>query len=140
MKKGKYEAWIDGSYKEVYDKKYIGIGGVLKYNSKPIFSFNKSLVHAEGSSNSAEYLALIEMLNFILENKIDSPLLIRGDSRMVVNQMNGVWEIQQGYYLPYALEAKSKFDSLKNVSIKWTSRKTNKEADYLSKINLIKKR
>jgi len=134
--KRRYEAWIDGSFKEVYDKKYVGIGGVLKYNNKTIFSFNKSLIHSEGSSNSAEYMALIEMLNFIIENKIKADVLIRSDSRLVVYQMNNEWRIEKGIYLPYAITAHKLFSSLKNVYIKWTSRTTNKEADYLSKIKI----
>lgn len=138
MKKGKYEAWIDGSFKDVYGQKHIGIGGVLKFENKTIFSFNKHMVHTEGTSNSAEYLALLEMLHFIVDNKIKDPVLIRGDSRLVVNQMNNIWDMKQGVYIEYAFAAKKILDSLKNVHIRWTSRHMNKEADYLSKVKLKK--
>jgi len=45
------------------------------------------------SNNVAEYAALCQALKFLLEKKREnSPIEVRGDSTLVMNQMSGDWK------------------------------------------------
>src|SRR5207245_10557358 len=51
------------------------------------------------SNNMAEYAALCEALEFLLKKRReDSPIEVRGDSKLVVNQMSGNWKFNNGLY------------------------------------------
>jgi ribonuclease HI len=89
------------------------------------------------SSTVAEYLALIEGLDGLLDMRImDKPIEIRGDARCVIDQMKGTASIRS---LPIqklyrrAQRLASHFDSL---SWTWVPRKKNKFADHLSRRGL----
>lgn len=126
------EAWFDGSFRNYDGNHVMGIGGVVKRNGKEIFYFSET-IKEQGSSNTAEYLALIRVLEFLIEHKFEEPILIRGDSKLVINQINGYWDIKNGTYVVAAFKAAELFKKLKNVKIKWTSRKNNIDSDKLSK-------
>jgi ribonuclease HI len=70
-----------------------------------------------------------------MKNKSGDKIEIFGDSMLVVNQMNGSWQIKQGAYREYALKAKPLLSELKrnnHVSITWIPREQNEKADYQS--------
>lgn len=122
------EGWFDGAYK---DGK-IGIGVVIKSNGKIIYEVSQVM---EGlSNNDAEYSALIVLLEYLQTVPTTEPILIRGDSKLVINQMSGFWSIKEGAYVPKALKAKELLKTMKHVKIKWTARDNNTDADKLSKI------
>lgn len=129
---GGKESWIDGSFKNDYGKHTMGIGVILKENNKVLYSYS-GYIQGQGSSNKAEYLALIHLLNYLIDNKINDEVIIRSDSRLLVNQMNGWWGLGSGTYIDAANEAIDLALKLKNIKFKWTSRTNNKEADKLSK-------
>ena len=62
---------------------------------------------------------------------------IRGDSKLVINQLNGKWRIRKGLYLSIAMEAEDLLAYLKGlgwqVSFCWIPRTQNEECDALSK-------
>lgn len=126
------EAWFDGSFRLNDGDHIMGIGGVVKVDGKEVYSFADTL-REQGSSNTAEYLALIKILEFLIEAKYSEPILIRGDSKLVINQINGFWDIKAGTYVLAAFKAAELFKELKNAKIKWTSRYNNIESDKLSK-------
>jgi len=52
------------------------------------------------SVNVSEYTACICLLTYLLQNGFkDESIIVYGDSKLVVNQMNGDWKIGQGHYL-----------------------------------------
>jgi len=126
------EAWFDGSFRLNDGNHIMGIGGVVKVDGVEVYCFADT-IREQGSSNTAEYLALIKVLEFLLEAKYNGPILIRGDSKLVINQINGFWDIKEGTYVLAAFKAAELFKELKNVKIKWTSRYNNIESDKLSK-------
>ncbi len=70
-----------------------------------------------------------------MKNKKGDKINIFGDSMLVVNQMNGEWQIKHGAYRDYALKAKPLLFELKKnntVSISWIPREHNEKADYQS--------
>jgi len=98
------------------------------------------------SNNLAEHLALFHALRFIYAtnspNKIPS-INVFGDSLMVINQMNSIWNINDGK--PYSEVAKrNKFITMNflnefDINFKWIAREKNTVADELSKIACEKK-
>lgn len=83
-----------------------------------------------GSSNIAEYRALIAGLKRALSEKIDV-IHIMGDSQLVIKQVTKVFKVNKlelKKHCDYILELLNKFDY---YTIKWIPRKQNKRADKL---------
>src|SRR5439155_6224773 len=82
------------------------------------------------SNNVAEYAALCEALEFLLKNnRENSPIEVRGDSALVVNQMSGKWKFRKGLYrekYQEALRLRAQFADLRFL---WIPREQNEEAD-----------
>jgi len=88
----------------------------------------------KNTNNIAEYMAFIRILE-LMKNKTDCKIEIFGDSMLVVNQMNGEWQIKSGAYKKYAERASSLFYDFKKknqVILKWISREENEKADFQS--------
>jgi ribonuclease HI len=52
------------------------------------------------SVNTSQYCACILLLTYLLQNGYkDEEIVIYGDSKLVVSQMNSSWKIGQGHYL-----------------------------------------
>lgn len=83
----------------------------------PIRFDNRIKINAN-TSNEAEYIALIRALEALLEMDADS-ILILGDSRLVVNQVNGAWKVTAKNLRPLNQKAKSLFGKLKNALLVW---------------------
>jgi hypothetical protein len=64
----------------------------------------------------------------------DVPIIIRGDSALVVNHMWGAWRIKRGVYVPLALEAAVRIKRFKSMRGEWIPREQNELADSLSKL------
>jgi ribonuclease HI len=58
---------------------------------------------ADNSNNATEYLAFASILEWLQENGIkDSKITVHGDSKLVVEKMNGKWKIRRGHYVDFA--------------------------------------
>lgn len=92
----------------------------------------------ETSNNVAEYSGLIAVLEWLREKELHrQPIIVRGDSKMVVEQMNGHWRIRKGFYVSLALRARRIAEEFPNLTFKWIPREQNGLADELSKRELI---
>ena len=94
------------------------------------------------SNNVAEYSGVLAVLNFV--NGIHGSLLIRGDSKLVIEQLSGRWKIHGGLYVPFYRQAKTLVDQQRtfrkgNLAFKWVPRDENSDCDYLSKNELHKR-
>ena len=86
------------------------------------------------SNNVAEYAALCEALRFLENRKMtQSPIEVRSDSRLLVNQMAGGWKFRKGLYEQKYSEAKELAKRFSNITFKWVPREKNEEADALSR-------
>jgi ribonuclease HI len=131
----RYTCHFDGSYRNHEGKEDMGIGCViLDENGRIAFELSLHL-DREGSTNYAEYCACIEVLKWLTVNEHEKAI-VNGDSKLVVNQLNGIWRVRKGLYTDKANEAKELFKNLPNVEIVWGRRHKNKEADGLSKMGL----
>lgn len=129
--------YFDGATGGVNPSDLIGFGVLyddLEFRGK-VTSTKKDL-----SNNLAEYYGFDFCLDLIEIRKPNVPITIYGDSKMVVNQMNGEWRIKEGVYTDLAKISKDKLEKLKetyDITIQWIRRSKNDEADRLSKEALL---
>lgn len=95
----------------------------------------------EGSSNVAEWLACVEALKIASELKcLNCIIKIFSDSKIIVNQFNGIFAIKNDKFISYFKRAKDYAKSAKINSINWIPREQNRDADRLSKLGLHDKK
>jgi probable phosphoglycerate mutase len=83
------------------------------------------------TNNVAEYTAALECVRAWIE--------LRGDSKLVVEQMCGRWQVKQGAYVAVHRELRALLGA-HTVAVTWTwiPRTQNARADELSKQELVK--
>jgi ribonuclease HI len=87
------------------------------------------------SNNVAEYSALIRGLSWLLERGLrHEPVVIRGDSRLVLNQLNGQFKVKALRLVELYQRAKELLSQFDNVHLEWVDRSQNAEADLFSRI------
>lgn len=81
----------------------------------------------------AEYVALIEALKAALKWGFkDKPIVVHGDSKLVIEQTFGKWKIRGGVYVPWALQAKQLLPKFSNIRGEWIPRLANHRCDHLA--------
>jgi len=86
------------------------------------------------SNNVAEYTGFVKILLFLKEEGLEKEeIVIRGDSKLVIEQMCDRWRIKQGAYVPHALYARSILKPFTNIKLLWVSRDDNEVCDDLAK-------
>ncbi|MFD9337557.1 bifunctional RNase H/acid phosphatase [Streptomyces sp. NPDC060028] len=83
------------------------------------------------TNNVAEYKGLIAGLKAARELAPDAVILVRMDSKLVVEQMSGRWKIKHPDMKPLAAEAASILPR-SQVTYEWIPREKNKHADRLA--------
>ncbi|MER5762676.1 bifunctional RNase H/acid phosphatase [Streptomyces sp. NPDC002082] len=83
------------------------------------------------TNNVAEYKGLIAGLKAARELDPDAVVLVRMDSKLVVEQMSGRWKIKHPDMKPLAAEA-AKVMPRAQVTYEWIPRERNKHADRLA--------
>jgi ribonuclease HI len=86
------------------------------------------------TNNVAEYTGIIKALEWLLEkNNYDNQgIIARGDSQLVISQLNGKYKVRAVKIIPLYQKAKSLLSKFKDIKIEWIPRDNNKEADKLS--------
>lgn len=74
------------------------------------------------TNNEAEYLALIAGLK--QASRLDGPVTIHSDSKLILNQFNGVWKIKMAHLKKLWNRARSEARRL-DVQVVWAPRKEN---------------
>ncbi len=129
------EIHFDGACDNVRNKE-MGIGVVAYLEGKEVISIHK--YKGRGSSNKAEYLALIAALELCLERLINAPatdFIVRGDSQLIVNQVNGVYKVRNPDLHLFWIRVKKLLYGIPKhqFTLEWVPRDLNKRADELSK-------
>ena len=89
---------------------------------------------AENTNNRAEYLALAGLLRAYLQAGGQGPLLIQGDSRLVINHLTGAWKCRDQALRPLLAEALTLAGQVPDgVRFEWVPRARNTQADALSR-------
>ena len=94
------------------------------------------------TNNCMEYRAFLELLR-CLEVLAPSHMVIRGDSKLVVEQMSGRWGCRAGLYAPLYREALGFLARVRkthlSIRVQWVPREENEEADRLAGQELSKR-
>lgn len=128
MKTGIFKAHFDGS--ATPNPGDINIGGYIENGDKIIYQFSKNMGH--GTNSEAEYLALIELSTKIISLNIKK-VEIFGDSQLVVNQINGKFQIKKDNMRNLAKRVRRRLSHIPDWKLTWVRRCSNKKADALSK-------
>lgn len=83
-----------------------------------------------GTVNAAEYEGLLLALRLALSMGVTS-LKIRGDSRLVIEQVLGSWKVKEPSLAPYVARARELAQRFDGVEIKHVPREENVVADAL---------
>ncbi|MFA5089326.1 MAG: ribonuclease HI family protein [Candidatus Omnitrophota bacterium] len=139
--KNKIQAWFDGCCEPRNPGGHAGYGAVIMEGSIRLTEITGYIPAAPTTSNNVgEYQAFISILEWLKENgMVGRRIHIRGDSKLIIEQMFGRWRIKNGLYVPFALKAKKLLAEFKRLTGEWIPREENSIADDLSKRELIKR-
>lgn len=146
MQELKLKIYFDGSCGNDSKLKAMGGGNAIFLNGELVTG--KSYAYGcQGTSNRAEYLALINslettlklLLKLTLNHSFFISIKIIGDSQIVVRQMEGIYKVkdlilQDLYEEAKILEAQIRaYTNVKSFSYHWVRRNRNTIADEYSK-------
>lgn len=121
-----WRAWFDGSAQP--NPGQIGLGGELRDPTGRRWQF--SLRGDYGDSNQAEYAALIGILEMACQHRA-APLIIHGDSKIVLDDLLGVAVVQS--LSAYRKRALDLLAQLPTARCEWVPRHRNSVADALAR-------
>lgn len=133
----KWCAWFDGAVPD-------GVpcfGAVLRVVGAPDCKTANGPVKLLGddmTTNVAEYGGLIGALELAEAHVPNGDIVeVRGDSQLVVRQVNGQYRVKKQHLVPYVSRAKEMIERLRargiSVILNWVPREENTQADELSK-------
>lgn len=102
------------------------LGAVLFQNGIELARISERL--GVRTNNYAEYSAVIAGIKFVVEHDLGPDLLIRMDSKLVVEQLSGRWKINHPELKELAAEAQRYLRQL-NAKLEWIPREQNALAD-----------
>jgi ribonuclease HI len=133
-----YHAWFDGACGPVNPGGTATFGVLIKAKDGTVLLREHGYV-GQGSTmsnNVAEYAGVLHILKY-LATRPPGRVTIHGDSKLVINQLNGKWRIRKGLYRSIAMEAKKLLAHLRRLGWKidccWIPREQNEDCDKLSK-------
>jgi ribonuclease HI len=85
------------------------------------------------TNNVAEYSALKHAMEWISRNSVKDEIVIKGDSQLVIHQMNGTWQIKSATSKKFVPEIQRMLEGRKTRFV-WIPREQNAEADQLSNV------
>jgi len=121
--------FFDGSSVNESGKWTGGIGAVAYEGENKIVEISECI--GEATNNVAEYTALIRLLEELLLYS-NAVTIIKGDSQLVINQVNGLWECRNKNLIELLSHVNELKRAFRNLSFEWVDRKQNSEADALS--------
>jgi ribonuclease HI len=121
-----YEAYFDGS--ATPNPGDMKIGGYFK---GPENSYKYSQDIGYGTNNEAEYHSLLYLVKRLNENEIHK-VKIYGDSKLVVNQINGVWKARDPRMKKFKDTILKELSKIPDWSLTHVLRDQNKIADSLT--------
>lgn len=127
------EAWFDGVCEPRNPGGHGAWGALVKIDGKEVMAQGGYCgVGREISNNVAEYSAFITVAEEIMKHP--GVAIIRGDSKLVINQLNGEWGVNGGLYVPFYEKAMKLWMKLRDrTQLTWIPREQNDVCDYLSK-------
>ena len=128
-------AYFDGACEPKNPGGTVGWGFVIHDESGSELASGNGAIKASPrlTNNVAEYGAAIKAVLGYQRLGRPGPLMLRGDSKLVVNQMIGAWRIKDGAYAKAAHKMRDLLETVEfEVIMEWVPREQNEEADRLS--------
>ncbi|HUR38063.1 MAG TPA: ribonuclease HI [Planctomycetota bacterium] len=88
----------------------------------------------QATNNVAEYTGLIKALEWLLDQKLSGPVVIRGDSDLIVRQVKGEYKVKSPLLAPLHRQAVDLLDQLPEARLEWIPRERNADADRLTNL------
>ena len=133
---GKYILYFDGCCKG--NPGTGGAGAVLYKNNIEIWSDSK-FVGENVTNNIAEYTGMLIGLEYAAKQDDIDHLLVKGDSQLVIKQMQGEYNVNSIKLVDLYQSAKKLACSFIDIEFQHVHREANKRADTLSNEGLLKK-
>jgi ribonuclease HI len=108
-----------------------GIGVVLHDTDGHTVKEIADTLPGKGSSNTAEYEALIRGLQAARELDCDE-ITVRGDSQLVIRQLEGKYRVKEPKLKPLFERVVKLAHEFQRFEVQWIPREQNKQADALS--------
>jgi len=134
----KYKGYFDGSSK--------GNPG-LSHCSWYVEDENKKVIERgvlkakiNRTNNVSEYMGLIELFKYLIVAPNITHIEIFGDSKLVVEQVNGNWNCKSENIKPYYTHAVKLFEYLSSkmyMTLSWVPRSENQKADNLAQKGIL---
>jgi len=88
----------------------------------------------KSTNNEAEFCAALEALKYLVDQGLKyDKIIMRGDSQLVVNVLNGDWNLKAENLVPLYRDIRAIERSLPQVKYTWIPREDNEYADDLSR-------
>lgn len=123
------QAWFDGSASPTNPGPAIAGAYVEVEGRKPVRLHRHLGVQ---TNNVSEWEALILALEHCIREGVNV-LMVRGDSKLVVNQANGSWKVEHPNMKPLKAKVDALLEKFGAVSFEWIPREENTEADAASR-------
>jgi ribonuclease HI len=131
----RFDGMLHTSGSEPMPLSLLGYGWVIERNGVEIArGFGLFLRQRKTGSNIAEYLALIEGLETLLDLRVNRERVeIRGDAKCVIDQMTGYAKVSSSLTRKLNQRAQKLARSLPSIRWVWVPRHENRHADRLSR-------
>jgi ribonuclease HI len=121
------KAYFDGSAKP--NPGQMKIGGYFRNQFEETVSY--SLKIGYGTNNEAEYNSLLYLVKLMVKHKV-MDVEIKGDSLLVVNQVNGTWKSKNQNLKKLKEEILTELKQIPKWSLTQIPREENQKADALT--------
>lgn len=137
------QLYCDGGSRSNPGPSGLGVAGYhVGLDGKPECIFEKGVFLENCSNNFAEYLALIQALNYAIEADYQNVELF-SDSKLIVEQVNGRWKVKSNDLKELAQSAISRVQQMRKsgwqVKLTWIPREKNVHADSLANLAMDRK-
>jgi ribonuclease HI len=133
-------AYCDGACEPVNPGGTGGWGFIIKDEAGNLLTSGYGALEAgpEMTNNVAEYMSGAMCVKAYRQLGRPGPLLIRGDSKLMVMQMRGEWKVKAGAYVKVYRKLKDLVAACTfQIQWEWVPREQNGEADELSKKGIL---
>ena len=127
------EGWFDGVCEPRNPGGHAAFGILVKVDGAIVVSRGHYVDYGPKMSNNvAEFSGFIALMHEI--KKLQGPAIVRGDSKLVIYTLTGQYQVKQGLYVPYFIQARTLYEpERERVGLAWIGREKNEECDVLSK-------
>jgi ribonuclease HI len=88
----------------------------------------------QATNNVAEYTGLLKALEWLVAQKPPGPIVVHGDSDLVIKQVQGLYKVKSGLLAPLHGRVQELLERLPGVTFEWVARERNADADRLTNL------